>query len=101
LSKNYPIFRSSTPLPNGDYLSIAIWLGKKDPSAEVLTIQIRRREGDKWTTIGRLAIYRTSDGRYSKLPERRVELKETEPEPSFDEDVMDLEENSKENNILF
>ena len=101
LSKNYPKFKSSNPLPNGDYLSIAIWPGKKDPSAEVITIQIRRQEGGEWMTVGRLAVYRTSDGRYSKLPERRIEAKESEPEPSFEEDTMDLEEDSPEDNILF
>jgi len=49
---------------------LSVWHGKKDPTAEVLTIQIRRMEGDDWITAGRLAVYRTSDGIYSKLPER-------------------------------
>ena len=62
--------RFSTKLPNGDFLGITIWPGKSDPNAEVLTIQVRRQTGEGWETVGRLAIYRTPDGRYSLLPER-------------------------------
>ena len=39
--------------------------------AEVLTIQIRRLNNDNWETVGRLAIYKTSNGDYSQLPERQ------------------------------
>jgi hypothetical protein len=59
-----------TRLPNGDYLSLAVWQGKSDPAAEVITVQIRRLQGDRWETVGRLAAYRTADGNYSQLPER-------------------------------
>jgi len=71
---------SSTSKPKGrfynrinenDYLGITIWSGKSDPTAEVITVQLRRRTGDNWETVGRLAVYRTSDGVYSKLPERK------------------------------
>lgn len=62
--------RFSSRLPNGDFLGLTVWPGKTDPSAEVLTIQIRRQSGDTWETVARLAVYRTSDGRYSLLPER-------------------------------
>jgi hypothetical protein len=68
--KSYPKARFSTRLENGDYLSLSIWPGKKDPSAEVLSVQIRRLTGDDWETVGRLAIYRTADGNYSQLPDR-------------------------------
>ncbi|MEM3608323.1 MAG: hypothetical protein QW238_05620 [Candidatus Bathyarchaeia archaeon] len=67
----YPKARFSSRLPNGDYLTLAVWPGKRDPTAEVLTIQIRRLEADSWRTIGRLAVYRSSDGNYSQLPERQ------------------------------
>jgi hypothetical protein len=70
LAKSYPKFKFSNRLPEGDYLTMSVWPGKKDPTAEVLTIQIRRLVGDNWITAGRLAIYRTSDGAYSQLPER-------------------------------
>lgn len=60
-----------TRLPNGDFLTLAVWSGKSDPTAEVITVQIRRFSNGRWETIGRLAAYRTADGRYSQLPERR------------------------------
>ena len=59
-------------LDNGDFLSLTIWAGKSDPKAEVITVQIRRLNGDVWETVGRLAAYRTADGNYSQLPERRA-----------------------------
>jgi hypothetical protein len=57
-------------MSNGDYLTLSVWPGKKDQMAEVLTIQIRRLNNDNWETVGRLAVYRTSNGDYSQLPER-------------------------------
>jgi len=69
--RSQPKARFSSILPNGDYITLAIWQGKTDPSAEVFTIQVRHKEGEAWQTVGRLAVYRTSDGLYSKLPERR------------------------------
>ena len=53
-----------------DFLGLTVWRGKTDPEAEVIVVQIRRRNGDNWETVGRLAVYRTPDGVYSKLPER-------------------------------
>jgi len=61
----------TSKLPNGDFLGITIWPGKTDPSAEVLTVQIRRQGSTGWETVHRVAIYRTPDGRFSLLPERR------------------------------
>ena len=57
-------------MPNGDFLSLTIWPGKSDPTAEVLTVQVRRQSDQGWETISRLAVYRTADGKYSQLPER-------------------------------
>jgi hypothetical protein len=57
-------------MPSGDYLSLTVWPGKSDPTAEVLTVQVRRQSSQGWETAGRLAVYRTADGRYSQLPER-------------------------------
>lgn len=71
---------SSAPQPKGrfssriderDYLNLTVWAGKTDPSAEIIVVQIRRREGDNWETVARLAVYRSSDGSYSQLPERK------------------------------
>ena len=63
-----------TRLPNGDFLTLSVWPGKSDPTAEVITVQIRHLSGDQWETVGRLAAYRTADGSYSQLPERRQQI---------------------------
>ena len=66
-----PKARFYTRLSEQDYLGITVWHGKTDPTAEVIVVQLRRRDGDNWETVGRLAVYRMSDGTYSKLPERK------------------------------
>ncbi len=63
--------RFYTRLDERDFLGLTVWHGKTDPTAEVIVVQLRRRDGDKWETVGRLAVYRTSEGMYSKFPERR------------------------------
>ena len=70
--KQTPKARFSTKLPNGDFLGITIWPGKTEPSAEVVTVQIRHPTGDSWETTARIALYRTPDGKYSLLPEKPV-----------------------------
>lgn len=62
-----------TRLDNGDFLTLTVWAGKSDPKAEVITVQIRHLHGEVWETVGRLAAYRTADGNYSQLPERRTQ----------------------------
>jgi hypothetical protein len=69
--KTQPRARFSVKLLNGDFLTLAIWPGKTDPTAEVINIQIRHPGDGGWETTGRLAVYRTADGTYSQLPERR------------------------------
>ena len=68
--KQTPKARFSTKLPNGDFLGITVWPGKSEPSAEVVSVQIRHQTGDTWETTARIALYRTPDGKYSLLPER-------------------------------
>lgn len=68
--KAYPKAKFSSRLSNGDYLTLSVWPGKRDPTAEVLTIQIRRLNNDDWETVGRLAVWRASNGDYSQLPDR-------------------------------
>jgi hypothetical protein len=70
-STSQPKGRFYTRVNEQDFLGITIWPGKKYPTAEVIVVQLRRRDGDNWETVGRLAVYRTTDGMYSKLPERR------------------------------
>jgi hypothetical protein len=65
-----PKGRFYSKINENDFLGLTVWAGKTDPNAEVLVIQLRRRDEDNWETIGRLAVYRTSNGTYSKLPER-------------------------------
>jgi hypothetical protein len=69
--KSQPKARFYTRVSDTDYLGLTVWPGKTDPAAEVIVVQIRRRSGDDWETVGRLAVYRTEEGTYSKLPERR------------------------------
>jgi hypothetical protein len=66
-----PKARLKTKLPNGDFLTLTVWAGKSDPTAEVIQVQIRHLSGEIWETVGRLAAYRTLDGNYSQLPDRR------------------------------
>ena len=62
-----------TRLQNGDFLTLTVWAGKSDPTAEIVTAQIRHLSGDTWETLGKLAAYRTAEGNYSQLPERSIE----------------------------
>jgi len=64
-----------TRLPNGDFLSLTVWAGKSDSNAEIITAQIRHSSGSQWETVGRIAAYRTVDGKYSQLPERNGNVK--------------------------
>ena len=71
MSPSQPKARFYTRINEQDFLGLTVWPGKTDPSAEVITIQLRRTDGEKWETVARLAVYRSPDGSYSKLPERQ------------------------------
>jgi hypothetical protein len=71
MTSSQPKVRFYTRINEQDYLGVTVWPGKSDPTAEVITLQLRRKDGENWETVGRLAVYRSSDGTYSKLPERR------------------------------
>ena len=58
------------PLPNGSNLSLAVFATRKDPTAEVITVQITRLEDENWVTDAKLAVYRSPEGNYSQLPDR-------------------------------
>ncbi len=60
------------PLPDGSNLSLAIFPTKKDPTAEVISVQITRLVEDNWVTDARLAVYRSPEGNYSQLPDRKT-----------------------------
>ena len=70
-SSSQPKARFYTRVNENDFLGMTVWQGKTDPTAEVLVVQIRHRDGDDWKTVGRMAVYRSSSGVYSKLPERK------------------------------
>ena len=57
-------------LPDGSNLSLAVFATRKDPAAEVISVQITRLVDDTWVTDARLAVYRSPEGDYSQLPDR-------------------------------
>ena len=70
MSSSQPKARFHKRINEQDFLNITVWPGKADPAAEVITLQLRRNSGENWETITKLAVYRSSDGKYSELPER-------------------------------
>src|SRR3989442_15668059 len=82
--------RFTSKLPNGDFLGLTVWPGKSDPNAEVLTIQIRRQGSAGWETLHRGAIYRTSDGRYSLLPDRTPASQPANNDPAGSNEASEL-----------
>jgi hypothetical protein len=71
LTPSQPKARFYTCINETDYLGITVWAGKSDPSAEVITLQLRRNEGENWETVARLAVSRSPDGTYTQLRERQ------------------------------
>jgi hypothetical protein len=59
------------PLPDGSNLSLAVFATKNDPAAEVISVQITRLIDDNWVTDARLAVYRSPEGNYVQLPDRK------------------------------
>jgi len=67
--KTRPKFSFSKKLGGGEFLNVAVWPGRSNPEDEVVSIQLRKFDGE-WKTRARVALYRTKDGTYSELPER-------------------------------
>jgi hypothetical protein len=67
--KNRPKYSFRKKVDGGEFLTVAVWRGKSNPEDEILSVQLRKFDGD-WRTLGKLALYRTKDGAYSELPER-------------------------------
>ena len=61
-------FRSH--LPNGSNLSVSVFPTRKDPNAEVVSVEVSRKVDDNWVTDARLALYRSPEGNYRQLPDR-------------------------------
>ncbi len=67
--KARPKFSFSRKFGGGEFLNVAVWPGKSDPENEVVSVQLRKFDGD-WKTLARMALYRTKEGTYSELPEK-------------------------------
>jgi len=67
--KNHPKYSFSKRLGEGEFLNLAVWPGRSNPEDEVVSVQLRKFDGD-WKTLGRLGLYRTKAGVYSELPEK-------------------------------
>ncbi|MDG6917765.1 MAG: hypothetical protein JRM85_09260 [Nitrososphaerota archaeon] len=63
--KNRPKCGFSKKLGGGDFFNVAVWPGRPNPQDEVVSVQLRRLDGD-WRTLGRLALYRTKEGPSSR-----------------------------------
>ncbi|MCJ7613351.1 hypothetical protein MUO71_01100 [Candidatus Bathyarchaeota archaeon] len=70
MSSSQPKARFHIRINEQDYLNLTVWPGKADPAAKVIVAQLRRNVGENWETVGRLAVYRSPDGSYSKLPDK-------------------------------
>ena len=60
-------------LSEGEFLSVSVFPTRKDPTAEVISVQVNRMPRaleDNWETVGKIAIYRSPEGNYSQLPDR-------------------------------
>ena len=58
-------------LPEGDFLTFASFETKKDPNAEVIVVQLRRKVGDDWESVGEITLYRSPDGTYQEMRGRK------------------------------
>ncbi len=67
--KARPKYSFTKKLGGGEFLNVAVWPGKSNPEDEVLSVQLRKFDGD-WKTLGRIALYKSKDGVYTELPEK-------------------------------
>jgi len=71
LSKPKASFR--VRLSEAEFLNVGVFPTKKDPTAEVISVQVTRAPRapeDDWKTVAKIAIYRSPEGNYSQLPNR-------------------------------
>jgi len=57
-------------LSEEEFLSVSVFPTRKDPTAEVISVQVRRPTADDWETVGKITVYRSPEGNYSQLPDR-------------------------------
>ena len=61
-------------LSEEEFLSVGIFATKKDPTAEVISVRVSRvprAPGEDWEVVGKIALYRSPEGNYSQLPDRK------------------------------
>ncbi len=71
LSKPKASFR--VRLSEAEFLNVGVFPTKRDPTAEVISVQVTRAPRapeDDWETVARIALYRSPEGNYSQLPNR-------------------------------
>ena len=83
--RSYPKARFSTKLSTGEFLNLSVWQGKSDPKSEVIRVEIRKLEKDTWESVARIAVYRSSEGNYSQLPDRKRPDASLPPAPAYDD----------------
>ncbi len=65
-----PKARFSKRVGEGEYLTFTVWRGKAHPEDEIIRVQLRKRQGDQWSTEYEMSVYRTSNGTYTELRPR-------------------------------
>jgi len=82
---NQPKARFSARLPSGEFLNLSVWQGKSDPKSEIIRVEVRGlSKQQEWQTVARIAVFRTSDGRYSQLPDRRRQSETSVPNSTYE-----------------
>jgi len=82
---NQPKARFSARLPSGEFLNLSVWQGKSDPKSEIIRAEVRGlNKQQEWQTVARIALFRTSDGRYSQLPDRRRQTETSTTDPTIE-----------------
>jgi len=82
------------------YLSVAVFSGKKDPTADVIRIKVTGLRNEQWETIGEIALYRDKI-EYRKLPPQiqPVQKKESVDAPDFPSKQESIDSPSEIENI--
>jgi len=83
------------------YMSVAVFAGKRDPSAEVLQIRLSGVRNQKWEDIARIHLYRDQQG-YSQMPTTPVQSSQRQDTEEASREEFDdmLSEESKKGPFL-
>jgi len=64
----------SKKVSENDFLSISFLKGKTNPKDVIIRIQLKRRKGDRWSTVSEVDLYKTNDGQYTELKPKSQKL---------------------------